>query len=52
MTSNIIKREKKKTLHLAIPLRYFAKKLNLNLLIPLHLNNIRQRIYGAEEHVK
>ena len=51
MTSNIIKREKK-PLHLAIPLRYFAKKLNLNLLIPLHLNNIRQRIYGAEEHVK
>lgn len=51
LVTSLKERGKKKTLHLAIPLRYFAKKLNLNLLIPLHLNNIRQRIYGAEEHL-
>lgn len=47
-----LKERKKKLFTLQYLWGILLKKLNLNLLIPLHLNNIRQRIYGAEEHVK
>lgn len=33
-------------------MKYFAKKLNSNLLMSLHPNNNIRKLYEAEEHVK